>query len=173
MKRYSVCIVLLVMCGLLMLTLFGCSGSTDQKELADVNKSAKLEQQYREELLDNSEKWGQSFIRLGTILENPKVDSGNNFDETWKQEVKNELEYMEGLVKETREINPPSKYKEAHELYMKGIEEYKWAIDNLPVALDSMDLGLLEQCSSKIEKGSYYTGQARKKLKAIHGTEQE
>lgn len=74
---------------------------------------------------------------------------------------------MRALAEEAEEIIPPDKFKEVHSTYMNGIREYKWVADNLPKAIDDLDIDLINECTAKLLIGNEYVAQATIKMDEI------
>lgn len=131
------------------------------------NNQEEKENLYASEMLMNSLGWSKTFTTLGELFSNPKIGTND-----WTIKVASEIQIMKTLTKEAEGIVPTERYKEAHDIYLKGVKEFMWVALNLPKAIDDMDSNLMNRISDRMIIGSEYVQEATDKILEINNKKQ-
>jgi len=116
---------------------------------------SKEESRYQEVVQNQNREWSEVFEQLDQLLQEPKfLDTG------WKVRVAAQLNIMELLIDEARQVDSPMKYEGVHDLFIEGIDELDWVANTLPEAINNKDTALLQECLDKARSGKSYLGKA-------------
>lgn len=113
------------------------------------------EARYKEAMQNQNREWGEVFEQLDKLLREPKF-----FDADWKVRVATQLNIMQLLIDDARQIDPPLKYDETHDVYMQGLDELGSVTKIAPEAIEKKDLQLIRECRNKMGSGKSYLRKA-------------
>lgn len=134
----------------------------EAEEAKKAEEASKVESQY---LGDMQEGLQVVSTAMGKISENSFALGENPtlmYDEDWLMNMALALNQLDLGISEIKAIKEPndSVLKESHALVLKAMDTYQFAVDNLPNAIDNMDVELLQKCSEQIKTGNDYLNQA-------------
>lgn len=119
------------------------------------------------ELLAYSTSMGDSFGEFESIMydfSDLMLDAGNDpylmFDDAWTIDVATQLVLMQGVIDDIKSLNPPTGFEDVHNKTLQAMDEYQYVVDNLPRAIDNMDVDLINSCSDAVANGTRYIGEA-------------
>jgi len=124
-----------------------------KQELADINSTEQA--RYEEVIQNQNREWSEVFEQLEMLLQEPEF-----LDDDWKVRVATQLNIMQLLIDEARQLDSPMKYGGVHDLFMEGIDELDWVANTLPEAINNKDLALLQECLDKSKSGKSYLEKA-------------
>jgi hypothetical protein len=119
------------------------------------------------ELLAYSTSMGDSFGEFESIMydfSDLMLDAGNDpylmFDDAWTIDVATQLVLMQGVIDDIKSLNAPTGFEDVHNKTLQAMDEYQYVVDNLPRAIDNMDVDLINSCSDAVANGTRYIGEA-------------
>lgn len=90
------------------------------------------------------------------VEENPSM----LFDDGWRAKLAEVLNEWSVILDEISAVEPPHGVEKPHELILKAVDEYYTVVEIYPLAVESFDTNLFQQCIDAMGAGSYYLNQA-------------
>lgn len=104
------------------------------------------------------------FMNFSDLMFEMSEDVSVIFTDSWVTDVALTLVTMENYLDDIRAVEPPQEIAHIHDIVVQATDEYQFVIDNLPTAIDTMDLDLLAECTDHIMQGNQYLDQATLEL---------
>lgn len=93
------------------------------------------------------------------------VKDASRRDNGWRNELATQITQMKTLVNNSKQINPPDRYRISHSNFLRAVEDFSWASDNLLKSIAENDSKLTDKCVNKFEQGKDQLYYAIDKLK--------
>jgi len=136
------------------------SGSDESKAS---ETTAVSDTSYRTEIANQSAQMQDIFTRLSTQMSN----YSNTTD--WKVDTAVAIQDMRNLVEQANNLNNvPAQYKEVHEKYMQAMEQYGIVADELPAAIDNLDVNHMNELTTNMLQGNEYLTQATQEMQNVN-----
>nr|DAF59935.1 MAG TPA: Protein of unknown function (DUF4236) [Siphoviridae sp. ctGz830] len=116
---------------------------------------------YTTKIVQQSTKISECLINISELLTN--ID----YSSKWKLDVANELVKLDGYIQEAKDTVVPEKFKEVHKEYLKGLDGYKYLVDNLPKSIDNLDTDLIKKCGDKMSEGNNHIKKAVEEMEKV------
>ncbi|MGN7485319.1 hypothetical protein ACTHPB_27755 [Priestia megaterium] len=145
----------------IMSAMFSDSGDTKASETANVQVSDEVA--YRTQVADQMNRIQDVFNTLSTQMSN----YSNTTD--WKVDTAVAIQEMRTLVEEANNMqNVPAKFKTVHAKYMQAMEQYEIVADQLPTAIDNLDVNHINSLTKNMLQGNEYLTQATQEMKNVN-----
>lgn len=92
------------------------------------------------------------------------VKDANRQDEGWRNELSIQITQMKTLVNKAKQINPPDACRVSHSNFLRGVENFSWASDNLLKSIANNNPKLTDKCVKRFEQGENQLYYAFEKL---------
>lgn len=116
---------------------------------------------YTTKIVQQSTKISECLINISELLTN--ID----YSSKWKLDVANELVKLDGYIQDAKDTVVPEKFKEVHKEYLKGLDGYKYLVDNLPKSIDNLDTDLIKKCGDKMSEGNNHIKKAVEEMEKV------
>jgi hypothetical protein len=92
------------------------------------------------------------------------TNAGNNpsliYDQEWMIDVAIQLNSLQMSIDKVNSLTAPTGFEDVHNGILKGMDEYQFVVDNLPLAIDNMDADLMNQCVIAMNNGGIHIEEA-------------
>lgn len=146
---------------------------TNDKKVIEVNENIKEEVEQEEKYFsqEDEEYLNAITMYLLTMADN-LYTTGDlmekfTFSDEWYIEMTANIFISQKTIDEIRQVQPPEKFKDMHNIFMKSVNEYGQAYEKLPIAIDAMDENLLYEVSDHLKKGTAFSEQSSEMLEGI------
>jgi hypothetical protein len=96
------------------------------------------------------------------------LEAGDNpnlmFDDNWKIDVSVQLVELQSIIDNVNALEVPSGLEDVHNSVQLAMDEYQFVVTNLPIALDNVDIDLLNEVTSAVNNGATFLGEATVKI---------
>lgn len=96
------------------------------------------------------------------------LQAGDNpnlmFDDNWKIDVSVQLVELQGIIDNVNAIEVPSGLEDVHSSVQMAMDEYQFVVTNLPIALDNVDIDLLNEVTDAVNNGANFLAEATVKI---------
>ncbi|WP_455920482.1 hypothetical protein [Priestia megaterium] len=139
------------------------SDSDDTKASETKNVQVSDEVAYRTQVADQMNRIQDVFNTLSTQMSN----YSNTTD--WKVDTAVAIQDMRSLVEEANNMKDvPAKFKTVHATYMQAMEQYEIVADQLPTAIDNLDVNHINSLTKNMLQGNEYLTQATQEMKNVN-----
>jgi len=134
----------------------------------DVNKAGNAperateqlsEAEYEHAIFDQYQKLLITSDRIVYLIKDTKTR-----DEVWRNEVSVQVTQIKTLINKARQINPPDTYRISHSNFLRAVEDFTWASDNLLKSIAENNPKLTDKCLERFERGEKQLYYAFEKL---------
>lgn len=139
------------------------SDSDDTKASETTNVQVSDEVAYQTQVADQMNRMQDVFNTLSTQMSN----YSNTTD--WKVDTAVAIQDMRTLVEEANNMqNVPAEFKTVHAKYMQAIEQYEIVADQLPTAIDNLDVNHINSLTKNMLQGNEYLTQATQEMDNVN-----
>ncbi|SDE59158.1 Protein of unknown function [Priestia aryabhattai B8W22] len=142
----------------IMSAMFSGSDDTKASETTAVSDTS-----YRTEIASQSAQMTDIFTTLSTQM--------SNYSNTteWKVDTAVAIQELRDLVDQANNMQDvPAEYKEVHEKYMQAMEQYEIVADELPTAIDNLDVNQMNELTTNMSQGNAYLTEATLELNNVN-----
>lgn len=81
------------------------------------------------------------------------VKNADRQNEGWRNELSIQITQMKTLVNKAKKIHPPDTYRISHSSFLRAVEDFSWASDNLLKSIAENNATLKDKCLKRFEQG--------------------
>jgi len=119
-----------------------------EPELQKPDPAASLEQDYVDFVSESSEEIGKALQEVGRLCQSM------SFTDDWVLETAVNVGIIQHYCNQVLEKQPPEKFKEAHDIYVKACSFYILAMDSLTTGIDNFDAAEIDKAAAYLDRGT-------------------
>ncbi|GEM_PF-5247588 len=120
-----------------------------------------LEQDYIDFVSESSMEIGKALGDVGRLCQSM------SFTDDWMLETAVNVGIIQHYCSQVLEKQPPEKFKEVHDLYVKACSFYTLAMDSLTTGIDNFDAAEIEKAAGHMTRGTEYINMTSEKILSL------
>jgi len=117
--------------------------------------------EYTLKIAKQSTSISECLLKISELLSKPEMTS------EWKSSVTTELAILELNIQEAKDTEVPERFKSVHTEYLKGLDAYQFLVENLPKAIDNLNVDLIKKCGDKMSEGNNHIKKAVEEMEKV------
>lgn len=134
----------------------------DASETASIIIQEQAEQEYINHVVTSATEIGKALQKVGGLCQNY-----NFFDENWTLEIAVQMGMIQHYCNGVLEKQPPEKFEEPHDLYVRACSYYIMSMDSLATGIDNLDVAEIEKAISYMERGTEFINAASTEIQKL------
>jgi|GEM_PF-3696637 hypothetical protein cdifA_02588 len=117
--------------------------------------------EYTLKIAKQSTSISECLLKISELLSKPEMTN------EWKSSVTTELAILELNIQEAKDTEVPERFKSVHTEYLKGLDAYQFLVENLPKAIDNLNVDLIKKCGDKMSEGNNHIKKAVEEMEKV------